>query len=123
MTTPTQARTANEQRIASLEAEVVTMREVLTNARPFVKLAVEDLAAVVPYRIRILGELDAALSPSDYSTKVVVERKVIHEITVKLEKIRVKCFNDTISAADQHVHALATNCLARLDSLRQGGGG
>ena len=118
-TTPMTARTANEQKIEALEAELVTVRQALDWTLKWGNFYV---AIDNPLHAGQLDKAHAALSATDYEGKVVVDREVIHEITAKLEEIRVKCYNDTISAADQHVHALATNCLARLDSLRRGGG-
>lgn len=117
------ASTANEQRIAALECQVVAMRKAMefyadeTNYEP--------LATDIDINIDSGKRARSALSSStDYANKVVVDSEGIHEVTAKLEKIRTVCYSnrDGISAVDQHVHTLATNCIAHLDSLRQGGG-
>ena len=110
MTTPTQARTANEQRIDALEAEVVTMRGALERAKEYFGRA--DYPPHCVEHVRA-SDIAVALSPSDYSTKVVVEREEWEAMN--------DCLGTVVSGS--YYSGAYTKALDRLNSIRQGGGG
>ena len=111
-TPPTHARTPNEQRIAALEAEVVTLREAM-------EAAVKDGSGRSGGSVYMIHReqwlaLSAALSAStDYSDKVVVDGQQMIELRAEL-----------VVAAEATTPSATNNwlcrALARLDSLRKG---
>ena len=114
------ARTANEQRIASLEAEVVTLREAMKPAQREMSNAyrlglVDSLApkSEASSFTQACGLLTSALSSStDYSGKVVVDRQFLGEVRDILEAaFQAANVGTYVSKYSAH--------LARLDSLRK----
>ena len=107
--TTTHARTAHGQRIAALEADVVTMRVALETRHCTCSTGDEFEPEFICARC-------AALSTStDYSGKVVVNRAFLGEVHDILEAA-FQATNVGTYVSDYSAH------LARLDSLRQGGG-
>ena len=110
-TPPTHARTPNEQRIAALEAEVVTLREAM-------EAAVKDGSGRSGGSVYMIHReqwlaLSAALSAStDYANKVVVDRE-------DLTKIRGTLVNCAVALKDHSFIYIIDDSLARLDSLRK----
>lgn len=119
---PTQPLT-DEQRIASLECELVTMRGLLEQA---VKVLESPEMKSMCTMEHIHGreykgpylDCDAArsaLSSSDLAGKVVVDRKLIDQVCTDLS-----CARGSVTAENKH--RWIVRAYARLDSLRKGGG-
>ena len=133
--TATHARTPNEQRIAALEVEVVTMREAMEEA-------VKDGSGrsggsvYMIHREQWLALRSALATTTDYANKCVVNTRFIESIRSDLITARASCQSvhddldksersETVSMARLTNRAslmLLDSILARLDSLRKGGG-
>ena len=103
---PTQPRTGNEQRIASLEAEIVTLREALETIAD--RVAGEPLT----FQKGVVKLARSALSSSsDYANKVVVSKVQLNQMVDVVTELW-----ETLRPGEPFPVELP-----RLDSLRQGG--
>lgn len=119
----------DEQQIASLECQVVTMREALEGLDEY--LSHEVVFTIIEKAVKKM--VRSALSSSDYAGKVVVDRELLGEACDVLEA-SAGLLQDTHT---RHMKALssisdcgcpvattahnARSIFARLDSLRKGG--
>ena len=122
MTPPAQPRTGNEQRIAALEAEVVTMREALEDSLSgwhYIQERHGRMLGVGWDRVEKLAR-SALSSSADYAGKVVVDREEWKAL-LKLEK-HAREWGDSSEDVDDLAAQLRICIidLPRLDSLRQG---
>lgn len=126
--TTTHARTANEQRIASLECQVVVMREALRSI--YDDLGKSPMCQPVCNARETVRS--TCLASSDYANKVVVDweewdaaNKVVEVLTERNTRMSTgyKDWQGNVSGAiDEAINDLWI-IRSRLDSLRKQGGG